>query len=81
MIITYGHGIVNYTLSFPMRLYTVVSMVKKQAVPPITLDIGSARNTPCTPKPTAGRSRVRGTTIKAFLNSEKKMACFASPRA
>ena len=56
-------------------------MVPKHAMPPITLDIGSARNTPATPRPPiCGRIRVRGTTIITFLRIEKKIAFFAFPR-
>ncbi len=40
--------------------------------------MGSARNTPFTPNPTSGSSRVRGRTIMIFLRSEKKIACFKS---
>ena len=54
----------------------VMSMVVKHATPPITFDIGSAINTPFTPRPPiCGRISVRGTTMTAFRSSEKKMAC------
>ena len=52
-------------------------MVKKHAMPPIALDIGSARKTPFTLKPIIGSNNVNGTTITAFLNSEKNTARFA----
>ena len=62
--------------------HTVSSMVTKQAVPPTTLEIGSARNTPSVPRPpTAGSSRVSGITMITFRNREKKTACFERPRA
>ena len=47
----------------------------------MALEMGSARNTPRTPSPSAGNSSVRGTTIITLRNSEKKMACFTRPRA
>jgi len=54
--------------------------VTKQAVPPMKLEIGSARKTPFAPSPaTAGSHKVSGITITAFLSSEKKIACFAFP--
>ena len=52
----------------------VIRMVIKQANPPTTFEIGSARNTPDTPKPIAGKTRVNGTTIIAFRRSEKNIA-------
>lgn len=58
----------------------VKSIVQKQAIPPITLEIGSARKTPMTPRPPmCGRSIVNGTTMTTFLNIEKKIAFFAFP--
>lgn len=61
---------------------TVASMVKKQAAPPIKLEIGSARKTPMVPKPNSfGRRRVKGTTIIALRSREKKMASLDFPRA
>ena len=57
-----------------------VNMVTKHAVPPIKLETGSARKTPFTPSPAIwGKSSVSGTTITAFRNREKKIACFAFP--
>ena len=54
---------------------TVNSMVTKQAVPPMKLEIGSARKTPVVPRPAiSGRSKVSGITIITFLSREKKMA-------
>ena len=50
-------------------------------MPPIRFDIGSARNTPDTPKPMRGRIMVRGVTITALRRSEKKIACFEHPSA
>ena len=56
---------------------TVESMVTKHAVPPITFDTGSARNTPSVPSPPIiGRKIVSGTTMMTFLKSEKNTACF-----
>lgn len=46
-------------------------------LPPITLDTGSARNTPAVPILNVyGIIYVRGTTMMTFLNNEKNMACF-----
>ena len=47
----------------------------------MTLETGSAKNTPITPKPTLGRISVSGTTMKALRKSEKKIAWRASPIA
>ncbi len=55
-------------------------MVRKLANPPMILEIGSARNTPFTPKPRTGNSKVKGTTIIIFRRREKKIARFAQPR-
>ena len=63
-------------------LPTTISMVTKQAVPPMKLDMGSARKTPFTEGDIQrGRSMVRGATITTFLRMEKKMAYLAFPRA
>ena len=56
-------------------------MVIKLASPPMTFDIGSDKNTPMTPKPILGRIITSGTTIMAFLKSEKNIACFEYPSA
>ena len=56
-------------------------MARKQARPPNTLEMGSARKTPSTPKPQEGRRIVSGTTMMALRSREKKMACLALPRA
>ena len=45
------------------------------------MDIGSAKNTPLTPNPNIGSKIVSGTTIIAFLNSEKNTAFLAYPKA
>ena len=55
-------------------------MVSRQASPPTTLETGSARYTPSTPKPSTGRSRVRGATMNALRRREKKTACLDFPR-
>ena len=55
-----------------------INMVTKHAVPPITLEIGSAQNTPSVPRfPIIGSSMVNGMTMMTFRNREKKTACFA----
>ena len=60
----------------------VRSMVKKQAHPPIRLDIGSAQKTPSTPRfPICGRKTVRGTTMITFRKIEKNVALFDLPSA
>ena len=52
----------------------------KQAVPPIKLDMGSARNTPLTPSPAiCGSMRVSGMTIITFRKREKKTAFLDRP--
>ena len=50
-------------------------------MPPRALETGSAQNTPSTPSPIAGSSRVRGVTMTTLRSSEKKIACLASPIA
>ena len=61
--------------------HIIHSIVTKQAMPPIKFEIGSAKNTPFTPRLAMwGRMRVSGTTITAFLSREKKIACLAFPR-
>ena len=56
----------------------VSNMVTKHAVPPITLEIGSAQNTPSVLRfPIIGSSMVNGMTMMTFRNREKKTACFA----
>ena len=55
-------------------------MVRKLASPPMILDTGSARNTPFTPNPRTGKSKVKGTTIIIFRRREKNIARFAQPR-
>ena len=56
---------------------TTTSMVTKEAVPPIRLEMGSAAKTPLTAGvKNRGSHSVRGMTMKAFLSSEKKIACF-----
>ena len=47
----------------------------------MALEIGSARNTPSTPKPNLGRSSVSGATITAFRSREKKIAWREYPSA
>ena len=65
---------------FRNNLRTVKSIVVKLAVPPIKLEIGSARKTPLTPMPAKwGRIRVSGTTMMIFRKREKKMECFDIP--
>lgn len=57
-------------------------MVKKLALPPIKLEIGSARKTPSVPRlKSDGRKSVSGMTIMTLRNREKKTACFDLPRA
>ena len=56
-------------------------MVRKHASPPKAFEIGSAKNTPFTPKPTIGSNTVSGTTITTFLKIEKNTARFAYPSA
>ena len=56
-------------------------MVTKHASPPIALEIGSAKNTPFTPKPIIGSKIVSGNTINAFRSREKNTAFFANPSA
>ena len=57
-------------------------MVIKQASPPATFDMGSARNTPFVPSPQRrGRRTVSGATMKAFLKREKNIADLARPSA
>lgn len=71
-------------LSFPSlkRGNTVRSIVTKQAVPPIKLEIGSARKTPLTPSPAIrGRSNVKGMTIITLRKSEKNTAFLERPSA
>ena len=56
---------------------TVNSIVIKHILPPITLDTGSAINTPSVPMWRAyGSIYVSGTTINTLRKSEKKIACF-----
>ena len=55
----------------PRRLYTVKIIVVKLAQPPSTLEMGSARNTPHTPRPRRGRIYVRGMTITALRRRAK----------
>ena len=63
-------------------LHTVRSMVTKQAVPPIKLDTGSARNTPSVPRlAMVGSHNVRGITMITLRNKEKNTACLDLPSA
>ena len=57
-------------------------MVIKQAVPPIKLDTGSARNTPLVPSPAMeGSNSVSGMTMITLRNKEKNTACRDLPSA
>ena len=52
---------------------TMLSMVTKQMLPPITFDTGSAINTPSVPIPKEyGRIYVSGTTINTFAERREK---------
>ena len=56
---------------------TVLSMVTKQMLPPITFDTGSAINTPSVPIPKEyGRIYVSGTTMNTLRSREKNIARF-----
>ncbi len=54
-------------------------MVVKEASPPMTLEMGSATNTPYTPIH-RGSSSVSGTTRITYRKMEKNTADFALPR-
>ena len=56
---------------------TVLSMVTKQMLPPITFDTGSAIKTPSVPIPKEyGRIYVSGTTMNSLRNKEKTIAIY-----
>ena len=81
-IFTIKSNIKFYRIPFPTSILfnsgsTVTSIVRKHKLPPITLDTGSARNTPWVPIFNAyGSKYVSGTTMKTLRNREKKTACF-----
>ena len=62
--------------------HTVIIIVTKHAVPPITFETGSAQKTPDVPSPPIIGSRiVSGTTIITLRNNEKNTACLGRFRA
>lgn len=70
------HPLTYSDYSLPSFRYNTKYMVIKQAIPPIALEMGSARKTPSTPNPNLGSKSVSGVTITAFRSNEKKIACF-----
>ena len=65
--------------SFSSFRYKLKYMVRKQARPPTTLEMGSAMKTPFTPNPIEGSIKVSGTTMTTLRKMEKKIARFAQP--